>query len=232
MQVGREVRYRIHKISRASVAAMQITKLGHSCLHVVDADADLLIDPGVFSAGFESLTGLTAVLITHQHPDHLDVDRLGAVLAGNPDARLYADPETVQQLAAKGVSAVSTRAGDAFDVGTPVTVHGDKHAVIHRDIPIIDNSAYLIGGRLFHPGDALVVPEVPVEILALPAVAPWMALKEALDYHRAVAAQVAFPIHEATASPAGKGMYYSRYESMGPAGTRWTVLDSGEPQDF
>src|ERR1700712_4625623 len=70
--------------------SMRITKLGHSCLHVVDGDADILLDPGTFSTGFEQLTGLTAVLITHQPPDPLDLDRLPAVLAANPQATVYA----------------------------------------------------------------------------------------------------------------------------------------------
>ena len=63
---------------------MQLTKYGHSCLLVTDGDARVLIDPGVFSTGFEGLRGLTAVLITHQHADHLDIDRLATLLEANP----------------------------------------------------------------------------------------------------------------------------------------------------
>ena len=86
---------------------MQLTRFGHSCLLVVDGDARILIDPGTFSAGFEDLTGLTAVLITHQHADHLDLDRLPAVIAANPDAVVHADPGSVPQLEAAGISAVT-----------------------------------------------------------------------------------------------------------------------------
>ncbi len=211
---------------------MRITKLGHSCLHVEDGEASILIDPGSFSTGFESLTGLTAVLITHQHQDHLDQARLPALLAANPEAQLFTDPETAAMLSSQGISATATRAGDELQVGITVTVHGDKHAVIHRDLPLVDNSSYLIGGRLLHPGDALLVPEVPVEILALPAGAPWMALKEAIDYQRAVGAPTAFPIHEATIAPGARGMYYGRFEAMGPAGARFIDLDDGAPQEF
>ncbi len=211
---------------------MQITKFGHSCLHVVDGDASLLIDPGTLSSGFEQLTGLTAVLITHQHPDHLDIDRLPAVLAANPDARVYADVETADQLAARGIRSIAAQPGDEFDAGTPVTVHGRDHAVIHRDIPIIRNAGYLIGGRLYHPGDALTVPELPVEILALPAAAPWMALKEAIDYHRAVGARAAFGIHNATLAPGAIAMYYGRFENMGPGGATWHNIDDGAPISF
>ncbi|MTD16074.1 MBL fold metallo-hydrolase [Nakamurella sp. YIM 132087] len=208
---------------------MQITKFGHSCLLVEDADARILIDPGNFSDGFQGVTGLTAVLVTHQHPDHLDMAALPALLAANPDARLITDPETAGKLVAGGVEAVAASAGDAFDVGTPVTVHGRDHAVIHRELPVIPNASFLIGGRLYHPGDALHVPDVPVEVLALPAAAPWMAVKEAIDFHRAVGAAHAFPIHDAVIAPVAVGAYFGRFETMGPSGATWQVPVSGTP---
>lgn len=213
---------------------MRITKLGHSCLHVQDGQADLLIDPGGFSAGFEELTGLTAVLITHQHADHLDPARLPALLAANPSARVYTEEGSTAQLADLGIDAVTVHEGDTLDdaVGTEITVHGRDHAIIHRDLPGVGNTAFLIGGRLLHPGDALLVPDVDVEILALPVAAPWMALKEAIDYLRAVDAKIAFPIHDATLAPAALGMYYGRFEAMGPAGARWLALENGTPVDL
>ena len=213
---------------------MRITKLGHSCLHVQDGQADLLLDPGGFSAGFEKLTGLTAVLITHQHADHLDPARLPALLAANPGARLYAEEGTTAQLADLGIEAVAVHDGDTLDdaVGTEITVHGRDHAIIHRDMLGVGNTAFLIGGRLLHPGDALLVPDVDVDILALPTAAPWMALKEAIDYLRAVDPKVAFPIHDATLTPAAVGMYYGRFEAMGPTDSRWLTLVDGEPVDL
>lgn len=198
---------------------MRITKYGHSCLHVVDGDADILIDPGSFSAGFEQLTGLTAVLITHQHPDHLDLDRLPALVAANPQATLYADAGSATKLQAAGIAATAVNAGQSIDVGTPVTVYGRTHAVIHADLPLIENAQFLIGGRLLHPGDSLELPDVPVEILAVPASAPWMAIKEAIDFYRAVAPRAAFPIHERVlANPA---MAFGLLEQLGPDGSSW-----------
>lgn len=198
---------------------MRITKFGHSCLHVVNDDADILVDPGTFSAGFEQLTGLTAVLITHQHPDHLDLDRLPALLAANPRAALYADAGSATKLQDAGITATAVSAGQSIDVGTPVTVHGRTHAVIHTDLPVIPNAQFLIGGRLLHPGDSLELPDVPVEILAVPASAPWMAIKEAIEFYRAVAPRAAFPIHERVlANPA---MAFGLLKQLGPAGSSW-----------
>ncbi len=206
---------------------MQITKLGHSCLHVVDGDANILIDPGTYSAGFESLTGLTAVLITHQHPDHLDMDRLPALLAANSAAHVYADAGSAPAIADAGFPVTTVSAGNNFDVGTSVAVYGTEHAVIHADIPLVPNAAYLIGGRLLHPGDSFTLPNLPIEILALPAAAPWMALKESIDYFRAVAPKVAFPIHEKIL--ANTEMAYLLLGKLAPAGVQWLTPKQGEP---
>lgn len=204
---------------------MDITKYGHSCLQVHDRDADILIDPGQFSAGFEDLTGLTAILITHVHADHLDLDRIGSLVAANPQATVYAEAAAAEQLSGVDVAATVATGGQQFDVGTQVTTHGRDHAVIHPDLPRFGNVGYLIGGRLFHPGDSLEVPGVDVEILAVPVMAPWMAMKEAIDFERAVAPRIAIPIHDRLL--ASTAMFYDRLSNMGPAGMQWLDLDDG-----
>ena len=204
---------------------MKISKYGHSCLHVVDGSASILIDPGSFSQGFETLSGLTAVLITHQHPDHVDTRRLTGLLRANPDAALYADSGSVAVLADAGIEATAVQTGDVLDVGTRVEVWAGDHAVIHRDIPVISNACYLVGGRLLHPGDSLTDVGRPVEILALPTSAPWMAVKEAVEYFRAVHPAIAIPIHEKVM--ANPEMVYGILTRLGPSDTRWLNLDDG-----
>lgn len=206
---------------------MKVTKFGHSCLLVEDGDGRVLIDPGSFSTGFEELTGLTGILVTHQHADHLDRNRLPALLERNPEAALHTDPGSAAQL---GSVARAVHAGDTLDLGLPVEVFGRDHAVIHPDIPIVPNTGYLLGGRLFHPGDAFTVPAAEVEILGLPTAAPWQKLSEAIDYLRAVAPRVAVPIHEKVV--AVPGMYYDRFRDLGPAGSEVRVLEDGTPTDF
>jgi L-ascorbate metabolism protein UlaG (beta-lactamase superfamily) len=206
-------------------------KFGHSCLLIEEGDARVLVDPGTFSRGFEDLRGLTAVLVTHQHPDHLDTERIIPLLAANRNARIYADEATAARLDELGLSPVVARAGEHFDAdGLAVEVIGRDHAVIHPDIPVIPNVGYLVGGRVFHPGDQLTVPDKPVEVLAIPAVAPWLKISEAVDYLRAVAPRTAIPIHEAVS--AVPQMYYRLLESLGPEDTHLLVLDDGEPADL
>jgi len=61
---------------------MKLTHLGHACLLVETGGARLLIDPGTMST-FEDVRDLDAVLVTHQHPDHVDASRLMALLAAS-----------------------------------------------------------------------------------------------------------------------------------------------------
>ena len=176
---------------------MRLRKLGHSCVLVESGDARLLIDPGGFTPGWEELTGVTAVLVTHGHPDHLDPDRLPALLARNPDARVLADVGSAASLRERGVPVTAVAPGVELDLSVSVRVLGGEHALIHPDLPRIPNVGYLVDGRLLHPGDSLLVPEEPVEALCFPLAAPWSKVHETIDYVRAVSPSVGIPVHDA-----------------------------------
>lgn len=196
---------------------MELTHFGHSCLLADFGGTTMLFDPGNFSHGFEGITGLSAILITHQHPDHADPARLPALVESNPGAALFADPQTAAKL---GGAWQTIGAGDEATVeGLTVRGVGGHHAVIHPEIPVIDNTSYLIGNsehpaRLMHPGDSLFVPDEAVDVLATPAAAPWMKIAEAVDYLRAVAPRAAVPIHQAIINPEARGIYYGRLSEM------------------
>ncbi|GBG36274.1 MBL fold metallo-hydrolase [Mycobacterium montefiorense] len=196
---------------------MQLTHFGHSCLLAEFDHTSVLFDPGTFAHGFEGITGLDAILITHQHPDHVDPARLPALIAANPGAALYTDSQTAAQLDAPFRA---VQAGDELTIGElTIRALGGQHAVIHPEIPVIENLSYLVGdgdhrARLMHPGDALFVPDEPVDVLAAPAAAPWMKISEAIDYLRAVAPTRAVPIHQGILTPEARGIYYGRFTEM------------------
>jgi L-ascorbate metabolism protein UlaG (beta-lactamase superfamily) len=213
---------------------MRLTKFGHSCLLVEDGGARVLLDPGSFSEGFEKLEGLTAVCLTHQHGDHLDPERVRRLLDRNPGVRVVSDDGSAKALGEAGADVEVVHDGDELELGgLGVAVAGRDHAVIHPDVPVVPNVGYLVGGRLFHPGDAFTVPGQPVEVLAVPAGAPWLKLAEAVDYLRRVAPRVAFPVHEKVLSEGGISIHYRQLEQLGArGGTRFEVLDDGRPLEL
>ena len=204
---------------------MLITHVGHSCLLVEAAGARVLIDPGIFSRGFEEFTGLDAVLVTHAHPDHYDAERLPALLDANDGVRLVAEPEVAVELTKVGLDAAPLHPGESTTVGgLTVTAAGGLHAVIHPDIPRIGNVGLLLAAEgeptLFHPGDSYdTVPE-GVDVLGLPLSAPWTALRGTVDFVRAVAAPVVVPIHDQVVSAVGRGVYLRNVGLLAPEGTQ------------
>jgi L-ascorbate metabolism protein UlaG (beta-lactamase superfamily) len=211
---------------------MRLTKFGHSCLLVEEGGARVLLDPGSFSEGFEELEGLTAVCVTHQHVDHLDQDRVRALLDRNPGVRVLADEGSAPALDEAGAAVEVVHDGDELALGgLGIRVAGREHAAVHPDVPRVPNVGYLVGERLFHPGDALTVPGGPVEVLAVPAGAPWLKLAEAVDYLRRVGPRVAVPVHEKVLSEAGAALHYRQLDQLGgPAELR--VLDDGRPLEL
>ena len=213
---------------------MRLTKFGHSCLLVEEGGARILLDPGTLSDGFEELEGLSAVLFTHQHGDHLDTERLRGVLDRNQGVRVVSDEGSAELLGEAGVAVEVVHDGDEFDVaGVGVRVAGRDHAIIHPDIPVVLNVGYLVAGRLFHPGDAFTPPGQRVDVLAVPAGAPWLKVSEPIEYLRQVRPLVAVPVHEKVLSAAGMAIHYRQLEQLGAGdGTTLQSLDDGKPVEL
>ena len=174
---------------------MQLTKHGHACVVLSDGDRRLVLDPGSLTEE-SAWTGASALLITHEHFDHLDVGRTKQALAEDPALEVWTNRSVAEQLA--GGSRVHVVGdGDAFTAaGFEVTAHGEHHAVIHPDVPTILNTGFLVDGQVFHPGDALTAPGVAVPTLLLPLHAPWSKVSELVDYLREVAAPQAYAVHD------------------------------------
>jgi L-ascorbate metabolism protein UlaG (beta-lactamase superfamily) len=115
-----------------------------------------------------------------------------------------------------------------------ITAVGGQHAVIHRDLPRIGNVGFLLSSEgqptLFHPGDACDTAPPGVDILAVPAYGPWAAMKETVDFVRAVGALEGFPIHEGLLNERGFALVFRRINEM--TGTRLVDLRAGTAHQF
>ncbi|WP_405487422.1 MBL fold metallo-hydrolase [Streptomyces sp. NBC_00096] len=210
---------------------MKLTKRLHSCVQLEKDGRVLVIDPGAFSEP-EAGLGADVLLVTHEHPDHFEEGRLRAALDANPDARLWTLRSVAEKLAPAYPGRVHTVGhGDAFSAaGFEVQVYGELHAVIHPDMPRVTNVGYLVDGSLFHPGDALTVPEAPVDTLMLPVHAPWNKIAEVIDYVREVKPRVAIDIHDAYLADIARPVYDFALEKL--AGSPHTRLTAGDSTDL
>jgi L-ascorbate metabolism protein UlaG (beta-lactamase superfamily) len=195
---------------------MELTKEGHACVVLSEGDQRIVLDPGSFTDP-AALDGATAVLITHEHPDHFEPQRLRAALDADPALEVWTNSSVAGQLEGLGSRVHVVGHGDAVSVaGIEVHVHGELHAEIHPDIPRIANVGFLVAGQVFHPGDALTVPDEPVATLLLPVHAPWSKLAEVIDYVRAVDADQAYAVHDGALNDIGLGMVGRLLGEQGP----------------
>ncbi|MEU9774175.1 MBL fold metallo-hydrolase [Streptomyces sp. NPDC047968] len=197
---------------------MRIVKKTHSCVRLEKDGRTLVIDPGGFSEQ-DAAAGADVLLVTHEHPDHFDEGRLRAALEADPAAELWTLRSVAGQLSPAFPGRVRTVGhGDAFEAaGFRVQVHGELHAVIHPDIPRITNVGFLVDGTVFHPGDALTVPEAPVDTLLLPVHAPWNKISEVIDYVREVRPRYALDVHDALLTDRARPIYDRQIGALGGA---------------
>ena len=212
---------------------MELTKQGHACVVVSDGDRRLVVDPGAFTDP-AVLQGASAVLVTHEHADHVVPEHLRAALEADPALEVWTNPSVAALFEGLGSRVHAVGDGDAITAaGFEVQVHGEWHAVIHPDIPRVRNVGFLVEGQVFHPGDALTVPGTPVPTLLLPLHAPWSKVAELIDYVRAVDADQAYAVHDGLLNDTGLGVVTGLLGERGPGTpTPFSRLAPGESVDL
>ncbi|NQX34408.1 MBL fold metallo-hydrolase [Herbiconiux sp. VKM Ac-2851] len=202
---------------------MRLTKFEHAALLIEQSGKKLFIDPGMFTTAITDAVNTAAVVITHEHPDHWTPEQLRRILEASPTAVVYGPEGVVNAVREADASIAVTRVdpGDAVEAGPfSLRFSGGRHAVIHSSIPVVDNVGVLVNDVLYYPGDSWAVPEgVEVDVLAVPAGAPWLKIAEAIDYVLEVKPKRSFPTHEMVLSTAGKTMAGDRI--------RWATEQGG-----
>lgn len=179
---------------------MKLTKFAHACVRLEKDGKVLLIDPGTFceDAAFERAD---AILITHEHPDHVDAERLRGL-----QAPIFTTAGVAAQLDDERVTVVAD--GQSFDAaGFAVRAYGKDHAVILPELGVpCENIGYLVDDALYHPGDSFTRPDREVHTNLVPISGPWFALPAAVEYTRSVKAEQTVGIHNALLTDIGLGM--------------------------
>lgn len=209
---------------------MRLTKFGHAAVRIESEGTTVLIDPGMWTQR-ESVDGVDAVLITHEHADHYDAENLAATDA--PIFTIAAVAAQIRESAPEIAERVTVVTPDeAWQIGTiGVRAIGELHAVIHPDLPRFHNSGYVLtveDQTVFHPGDALTVPGLPVDVLLAPVCAPWMRASEGIDFARSVGAARNVAIHDRVYSAEGLGIIDGQFgRLLGARGLDYVRLPDG-----
>ncbi|KUL27623.1 MBL fold metallo-hydrolase [Actinoplanes awajinensis] len=209
---------------------MELIKHGHAGVTLEHEGRRLVIDPGGLTPE-DVFTGAGAVLITHEHFDHFSGERLAAALAADPALQVWTNAAVARAFDGDPARVHVIGAGDAFTAnGFEVRAYGQWHAELYPDIPRVANVGFLVDGTVFHPGDALTVPDVPVRTLLVPIHGPWSRVADLIDWVREVEPEQTLAIHDGALNPVGLAMLGGFLGAQGPAptGVPYTHLTPGE----
>lgn len=207
---------------------MKLTKYPHAGLVFQKKDTVLIVDPGEFCDGIETIRNVEALVVTHIHGDHYDPKKVDTILRQNPECRLYTTQEVANTLKNnKKVVVVSD--GDAFKTDHfEIDFYGKEHAVIHEQAPHFSNIGVYVEG-IYYPGDSYTLPNKPVVLLGVPISGPWLKVSEAIDFMLKIAPQKAFGTHDALLSTVGLEFthgWLSRFATE--YGIDYSVLKTGD----
>ncbi|HUS26707.1 MAG TPA: MBL fold metallo-hydrolase [Nevskiaceae bacterium] len=210
---------------------MKITKYEHACVTLEEQGKKVIIDPGDFTPTFGELANTVAVVVTHVHPDHFAPGSLQKIIDANPQVKIFTTNEVAEQFQKPNVSVVV--AGQTENIGPfKLTFRGELHAVIHPDFSRNKNTGVLVNDSFYYPGDSFTLPEQPVNVLAIPASAPWLKMAETIDFLRAVKPKACFPTHDALLSERGHATFNKWIgQASEHAGIGFGVLQPGQSMD-
>jgi L-ascorbate metabolism protein UlaG (beta-lactamase superfamily) len=190
---------------------MQIHKIKHSCVVVETGKTRILVDPGNLSIeANEQQKNIDAVLFTHEHGDHLHLSSLQNIIDNNPQATVVCNSGVGAHLREANIPFQCVEGTATAEVaGVTLQARDSKHAEIFADFGQVQHTGYLIDDRLFLAGDSYEVPEFPVEILAVAVVAPFCALRDALNLIQAIQPKAAIALHDGQLNEAGLNTWHS-----------------------
>jgi L-ascorbate metabolism protein UlaG (beta-lactamase superfamily) len=171
---------------------MKLTKYTHACVRLEKDGKVLVIDPGIWTEP-EALDDADAVLITHEHFDHLNADLLDSLMMP-----VWTNAGAADELRKLGDRVNVVAAGDSFEAaGFSVRVFGTDHAVVLPELGVpCRNTAFLVEDAVYHPGDSWTRPNRAVHTNLVPVSGPWHVTAEAVSYVRAVEAEQTVGIHD------------------------------------
>lgn len=185
---------------------MRVTKLEHSGIILEKAGKKIVFDPVEFAQTLPELHDVVAIIITHVHADHLQPEKVSAILDLNPNAKVIAPADAAETLP----DAIIVAGGDEMEIeGFDLKFFGKDHASVYAGKVPCDNIGVVVDDQVTNPGDSFDLLELAgvVEVLLLPEVAPWTKMSETVEFLKIAKPKMMIPIHDGLLSPMGKNIY-------------------------
>lgn len=192
-------------------------------LDILQGGSRVVVDPGVFTNSLTDLSGISAVVITHVHNDHLSPEIIKQTLEQNPEAKIFGPQQVASELSAQ---IITPETGKKYPVGDfSLEFFGQKHHLFDDT----ENIAVCLNDRFFIPGDSYTKPGNSVEVAAVPVSAPWLRIDEAIDNIKSIDAKTVLPTHNALLSDIGESIHYRILGGAAEeSGKIWKVLKTNE----
>lgn len=211
---------------------MQVTKFEHSCVVLEKGGKKLIFDPVEFAETLPDFDNVVAVVITHIHADHLQPERITAILESNPEARLIAPEDAAAQLP----NATLVKGGEEMQIEDfNLKFFGKNHAEVFEGKVPCENIGVVVNERLTNPGDSFDLLELngKVEALLVPEAAPWAKMSETVEFIKLAKPGFVIPVHDAVLSEMGKNIYNNLMRAACvEVGAEFAPLSVGESMDI
>lgn len=171
---------------------MKITRYFQSCLLIEEKGTRVLIDPSGQDKDIGKFGKLDAVFYTHEHADHFDAE-MARRFVEEGIAPVFANASTAKLIEASKTEVTN---GQEFDInGLKIIAMELPHCLMVDGSEGPQNTGYLVGARLFHPGDGKELESLESEILAMPLNGPDISMHDAFMFAKQVKAKTVIPIH-------------------------------------
>ena len=209
---------------------MKIRKLEHSGMIIENNGRAIVFDPVEIEDSLPEINNVDAIVITHGHSDHLQIQDVVEIATNNPTAKIYCPEDCLAKFEPSNLTAEAVKAGQIVQVGEfKLEFFGGEHARIMPDQALCQNLGCMVNDIIANPGDSLDMPPCRPKVLCVALAAPWLKSVEAVAYANAMRPDHVVPIHDSVLSEFGKTICRNVLKNS-TADVR--VLEVGEEFEF
>lgn len=174
---------------------MKITKYPQSCLKIDRNDRTIMFDIGSFATAKYSVADfgkLDAVIFTHRHSDHLDLDVIDELHANG--VAIYGNSDVAEAIGKDFVEIVEEEE-ELVIAGFKISAKHMEHCLLVDGSKTVPNTGFVIEDKILVPGDSVEPGDLKLEVGALPIFGPDITFHDAYRMALDIGAKLVIPIH-------------------------------------